>query len=261
MVATKRRKVRKKVGQLEMLDASGTKKRDPRGGKRAGAGRPPKGKRSSEPHKRRQAFKAREPLHVVLRVLPVMGGLRRRRMYRALRKATIIAANHPGCRIVHVSIQRTHVHLLVEAENKTALARGMKSFEISAAKHMNRALGGDKRRRGQVFADRYHAEVVSSPRQARHTLAYVLNNWRKHQEDRSGLPKTWLVDPFSSGATFTGWRDFDQVTWRLPETYEPLVVWPARTWLLREGWRKHGLIPFDEVPSRPRPRPRTQAHG
>jgi REP element-mobilizing transposase RayT len=258
MVATKRRKARKRHVQLSMLDASGTKARDPRGGKRAGAGRPPKGARAGSPHKRRTAFKARCPLHVVLRVLPVMGALRRRRMYKALRAATLTAAKHEDVRIVQLSIQRTHVHLLVEAEHKTALARRMKGFQISAAKLMNRALGGKTRRRGQVFADRYHVEIIETPRQARHALAYVVNNWRKHHEDRDALARTWLVDPFSSGCSFTGWKQQQTITWRLPETYEPLVVWRPRTWLLREGWRKHGLIDCFEVPSKkPVVRPRS----
>src|SRR5262249_56829010 len=98
-------------------------------------------------------------------------------------------------RIVHVSIQRNHVHMLVEADSKLALARGMQGFQISAARNINTLLGPDKyrRRRGPVFADRYHLEVITSPRQARHALSYVLNNWRKHREDRSGLASTWLV--------------------------------------------------------------------
>ena len=247
---TKRRRARprKRHLQLPLLDASGTKARDPRGGKRAGAGRPRKGPRSSEPHKRRRAFKARSPLHVVVRVLPVIGALRRRRMYKAVREATITAAKQDHMRIVHLSIQGTHLHLLVEADHKTALARGMKSFEISAAKRMNRALGGVQRRRGQVFADRYHVEIIESPRQARHALAYVLNNWRKHDEDRDAALRRFPVDPFSSGGSFTGWKQRAAIVWRFPESYEPLVVWPARTWLLREGWRRHGLIDCREVP-------------
>jgi hypothetical protein len=75
------------------------------------------------------------------------------------------------------------VHRLVEAANKTALSRGMQGFQVSAAKHINRAYsdqrGLERRRRGNVFTDRFHEEVIRTPRQARHTLSYVLNNWRK----------------------------------------------------------------------------------
>src|SRR5262245_13739718 len=93
-----------------------------RGGKRCGAGRKPKGARAGESHAARPEFKPYHPLHVVMRVAPAVGSLRRRKMYRALREATITAAMRERFRIVHVSLQRTHVHMLVEADHKAALA-------------------------------------------------------------------------------------------------------------------------------------------
>jgi REP element-mobilizing transposase RayT len=243
---------RKHHVQQELLDSTGTKPKSRRGGKRRGAGRPPKGNRAGSPHKKRPAFKASQPIHVVMRVVPVMGQLRRRSMFRALREATLAVASRNDFRIVHVSIQQNHVHLLVEADNKTALSRGMKAFEISAAKRMNAALKWKIRRRGKVFADRYHAEVIASPRQARHALAYVLNNWRKHEQDRGTLEKTWMVDPFSTATAFLGWKQLDGQSggWKVRATYEPMIVWEPRTWLLKIGWRKHGLIDCYEVPSK-----------
>ena len=252
--ATRRRHPKRHV-QMELLDARGTKQKSPRGGKRPGAGRPPKGARAGSPHKRRRAFKASTPLHVVLRASAAVGTLRRRKIYRAIRWATVVVGKYEDVRIVHLSIQRTHVHLLVEAANKTALARGMKAFQISAAKLINAVVSvrGARRRRGQVFTDRYHAELIESPRQARRALAYVLNNWRKHREDRGERARRWLVDPFSSGISFGGWKELEHalVMWRPPATYDPMIVWLPRTWLLREGWRRHGLIPCREVPSAP----------
>lgn len=251
MLAVKRVRARRRHVQTELLDASGTKPRSRRGGKRRGAGRPPNGARAGSPHKRRETFKASEPLHVVLRVMAVMGALRKREMYRALRWATVVIAKHEDVRIIHLSIQQTHVHLLVEAQNKRALARGMKAFQISAAKLMNAALGWEVRRRGKVFADRYHAEVIRTPRQARHALAYVLNNWRKHREDRGESARNWLVDPFSSGCSFTGWKQLEHrdFMWKVPATYDPMIVWLPKTWLLQSGWRRYGLIDCREVPS------------
>jgi hypothetical protein len=41
------------------------------------------------------------------------------------------------------------------------------------------------------------------------------------------------------------------VRWNRRETYDPLVVYVPKTWLLTQGWQRHGLISFDEVPSRP----------
>jgi putative transposase len=225
-----------------------------RGGKRRGAGRPPNGKRAGSPHKERPFLHARYPVHVVLRVISAVGSLRRRCVYRAIREATLTAARREGFRIVHLSIQRTHVHLLVEANDKRALASGMQGFQISAAKHLNAAISKGKpgaRRRGTVFPDRYHAEIITSPRQARHALSYVLGNWRKHQEDRAAPMSTWTIDWFSSAAMFPGWAEYGEEAflWRGPETYDPLVVYQPRTWLLREGWKKTGAISCREVPS------------
>jgi len=133
----------------------------------------------------------------------------------------------------------------------------MQAFTISAAKRMNAALTRVnpetqvlERRKGKVFSDRYHAEVISNRRQARHALAYVLNNWRKHREDaRTNAP----VDRFSSGISFRGWTAHADPEFRflVPTGYEPMVVWEPRTWLLSVGWMIYGRIDFFEIPSAP----------
>jgi REP element-mobilizing transposase RayT len=143
-----------------------------RGGKRRGAGRKPSGARAREGHDARPEFKPYHALHVVTRVVPAVGSLRRRTMYKALRDASITAALRERFRIVHVSLQRDHVHLIIEAQNKAALARGMQGFLISAARHIHAGLEKDGRPRcGKVFADRYHLKVITSPTQARNAIA------------------------------------------------------------------------------------------
>lgn len=236
------------------------KKPNTHGGKRRGAGRKPKGHRAGSPHKKRPTLKKRFPIHVTLRVARAVGSLRKRLMYRALRAATIAVAMRElhdreggAFRIVHISIQRDHVHLLVEADNKHALSDGMKRFQISAAKHINAAvsIGRTERRRGSVFPDRFHQEIIESPRQARRALSYVLNNWRKHREDGFDFSRRWNVDPYSTGISFWGWKEREDAStwWKVREGYEPLVVYLPKTWLLREGWLKHGRISWTEVPS------------
>src|ERR1700759_1499934 len=244
--ATRTRRQRSEPGQLVLWKQ--------RGGKRRGAGRPPKGSRAGSPHKVRPFFPARCPVHVVLRTVGAVGNLRRRCVYQAIREATLTTALREDFRIVHLSIQRTHVHLLVETDDKGALARGMQGFQISAAKHLNAAISKGKpgpRRRGAVFPDRYHAEIITSPRQARHALSYVMGNWRKHQEDRRAPMSAWTIDWFSSAVMFPGWAEYgdEAFLWRGPETYDPLVVYQPKTWLLREGWKKAGSISCHEIPS------------
>lgn len=247
-------RTRKRQQQTSWLDTTGTKPISTRGGKRRGAGRPPKGKRAGSPHKKRPLLKASTPVHVTLRVVSAIGSLRKRLMYQALRWATLaLCMKHEDCRIVHISVQRDHIHLLVEANDEKALARGMKAFQVSAAKRLNAALKWKKRRRGKVFTDRYHAEYITSPRQARNALNYVLNNWRKHREDRGFVSRRGVKvehDWFSSGWMFAGWRERADLEFvpETPDGFEPLAVWFPRTWLLSTGWRRHGLIGLYEVP-------------
>jgi hypothetical protein len=106
-------------------------------------------------------------------------------------------------------------------------------------------------RKGKVLADRYHARALTSPRAVRHALAYTLNNWRKHGEDRGEQVRHMNVDPFSSGIAFGGWQELagSPFLYRAPETYYPLHVRTPRTWLLKTGWCKfHPLIRAREVP-------------
>ncbi|HET9624744.1 MAG TPA: transposase, partial [Kofleriaceae bacterium] len=112
----------------------------PRGGKRRGAGRKPNGPRAGSPHLERPALAARHPVHVVLRAVDAVGNLRRRHAYHAIRIATLVVGNRDVFRIVQLSIQHNHVHLIVEAADKHALAKGMQAFQISAAKQLNRAI-------------------------------------------------------------------------------------------------------------------------
>jgi putative transposase len=215
------------------------------GGRRRGAGRPAKGPRPAHDH--------RHPVHVTVRVVADIASLRHRDMYMQLREATIVTARREDFRIVQLSIQRNHLHLLVEADHKEALSRGMQGFAVSAAKRVNAAITARTgvRRTGRVIADRFHARPLTSPRAVRHALAYILNNWRRHGEDRAGLPRTWKADPFSSGPVFFAWKELEDspVLWPLRETYHPLIVLRPRTWLLSKGWQEHHpLISVWEVP-------------
>jgi len=214
-----------------------------RGGRRPRAGRPKRGRFASERHARRPRLTGREPVLVTARVAPAARGLRRWRIYHAIRRALATAMARADFRVVHVSIQRTHVHLIVEAASHQALSRGMQGLLISAARRINRARGG----RGAVFPDRYHERVITSPRQCRHAIAYVVNNWRRHGEDRG---RTWTVDPFSSAVNFAGWRELagSDRLFEPPGWYERLPTSAPQTWLARVAWTRHGAISAREVP-------------
>jgi putative transposase len=174
------------------------------------------------------------PVHVTLRAREDLPALRRDDVFGAVREG-FIRVSREGFRLLHFSVQRDHVHLLVEADGPTALRRGLQGLAIRIAKLINRAPG----RRGKVFADRYHSRALRTPREVRNALVYVLQNVRKHLRGIRGL------DPRSSAAWFTGWR----IAVVSPSGLSPVVA--ARTWLASTGWRRHGLLSFDEAP-RPR---------
>ncbi len=214
------------------------------GGARPGAVRPRKREHRS-PHERRPDVSRRHPVHVSLRVVRDVGRLRRPAAYAAIQRAVAVCIGRPDFRIVHTSIQDNHLHLLVEADDKRALSNGVRAFMISATRHLNNLRG----RRGTVFPTRYHAVSLTTPRQVRACLCYVLNNWRRHREDLAGAEaRRANVDPYSTGILFDGWRDLPR-RFAIPDGYQPLPVTGARSWLLTVGWRKHHpLIGLRETP-------------
>ena len=238
------------------LDKNGQLRGARKGERRKKVGRPKKGMRASERHETRLPLRASEPAHVILRVHSDIGSLRTRDVFHAIREALITVWKlEDSFHVVQFSVQRTHIHLLVEASDRLALAKGMQTFGISAAKHINALIldADGKRRRGSVFPDRYHVKILKTPRQVRNCLSYVLNNWRHHGEDKGERSHTWHLDPFSSAVTFEGWKEResrDGQRYVQPPTYIAPLVWPPRTWLLNVGWRKYGLISAFEVPGR-----------
>ncbi len=146
----------------------------------------------------------------------------------------------PANCVVHLSIQHNHLHFLVEAGGKDTLRLGMQGLAISAAKAINRVC----KRKGKVFAYRYHATSIRSPRQARNAFVYVLNNWRRHNEDeRARAARFAAIDPYSTARAFTGWKEGGAV--KMPPgfaTFAAMEVTEPKTWLLKVGWEKGGAI-------------------
>ena len=144
-------------------------------------GRPPK-EGSGVSHLRRAELSRHHGVHVTLRTAPGKSGLRRQRMLYALEEAFRAARVRFGMRIVHYSIQGNHVHLIVEAEDRESLARGMQGLAILMASTINRVL----RRDGQVWADRYHSHLLKSRREVANALRYVFGNFARHAASWGG---------------------------------------------------------------------------
>jgi putative transposase len=184
------------------------------GGRRRGSGRKRASSRRNVPHRRRRGFH-RGTLHVTLRLRSEVWNLRSHRCFRALRRSFAAGCERFGFRLVHFSVQGNHVHLIVEAPDAVALGRAMKGLEVRMARALNEVM----RRRGPVFADRYHAVLLDSPRRASNAVRYVLENWRVHAA-REGRPVASGVDPYCSTA-------FCRIT-------PPVVAQPG-WWMLRVG--------------------------
>ena len=214
------------------------------GGRRAGAGRKP-GPSPGLAHRSRPNFSSL-PAHVTLKIRPGIPSLRTLRMVREVERSFERGCSRPGFRLVHYSLQRNHVHLIVEASSRAALGRGM----MAIAGRLGRAINRVFERTGKVFADRYHLHVLKTPREVRAALRYVLLNARRHARRVSRREQHVRLDPASSAQWFEGWRS-KTLRWMVldaPGSARAAPVARARTWLLKTGWRRHGLLDPTDVP-------------
>jgi len=211
------------------------------GGRRKGAGRKP-GPNAGMPHQSRPKFSSL-PAHVTLKLQAGLPSLRTGRVVREVEDSFGRGSARPGFRLIHYSLQRNHVHLVVEASNRAALGRGMMAVGTRLARAVNRAFG----RSGKVFGSRYHLHVLKTPREVRAALRYVLLNARHHARR---LTKAVKLDPASSARWFDGWRPdaLRRIVADRPMAVQTAPVARARTWLLTTGWRRHGLLDPADVP-------------
>ena len=184
------------------------------GGRRAGAGRKPKGRRALVSHKARPGFEKAAAVHVTLRVADHVWNLRSRRCFRLIETCLADARGRFGLRVIEFTVLGNHLHLLIEADSAHSLSRGMQGLGIRVAKALNRLM----RRPGRVFGDHYHSRLLRTPAELVNAIAYVLGNHAHH----FGGPRR--LDTFSSAAY-------------APERRE-LVLSHPRAWLLRTGWRR-----------------------
>lgn len=223
------------------------------GGKRRGAGRKSRSVRSNVSHEPREERSREFPAYVTLRLCSGLPSLRETDLFDVVLVAITASAFGLFFRIVEFSVQKSHLHLIVEASDSTSLKAGIKGFAARLTSKINAHL----KRNGRVFADRYHLHVIETPSEARAVLLYVLGNARKHaREAEIAVPGDW-IDPRSSGPWFRGWADA-QSRYRRTDS-RPVAT--ARTWLLVVGWRRFGKpISVSETPAGKRMK-RVQAKG
>ena len=169
----------------EQLTLDAMRYRTGRGGPRHGAGRP-RGIRPRVMHRQREHIVARVPVHVTIRLRRGIPTLRQPRFVRRFRTSLSEACVRHGFRVVHYSIQRDHVHLLIEAQNNRSIACGMKSVGARIGKLANRLF----QRSGKVLDGRYHLRPLRTPLEVHRALRYVLLNHRHHAAQRHGRDRS-----------------------------------------------------------------------
>ena len=206
---------RRRAAQLELRPKTW-------GGRRQGGGRPRT--TSWVSRKPRPEFPKRHPLHITLRIRRDVGSVRTDGCFAEIQRAFLGGCERFGMRMVEFSVQADHIHLVVEADGKESLTRGMQGLAIRLARAINRALG----RKGKVFADRYHERILETPAEVRIVVEYVRHNHLKHLRKRGKMPHPWYIDPYSSmsGRAVTYLHGYD---------WSALVVAAPRTWLLRRA--------------------------
>ncbi len=229
------------AGRRGQLELALTRAKDPRGGRRKGAGRKPRpenARRGLVKHRARPELHHRHPVHVTLRVARGLPSLRNQTVQELL-EGTIDRAKKDGCQVVHYSIQGDHVHLVVEAQDKRELSSGVRRVVIAFARRFNRDVLG--RSKGKIWGDRYHRRDLATPREVRNVLVYLFTNAVKHGERGASR---FVPDRRSSALGFDGWAGIPaKMMQAFIGTREPWRPPEARTWLLRVGWKKvHGPI-------------------
>ncbi|WP_146646636.1 transposase [Labilithrix luteola] len=155
-----------------------------RGGARPNAGRKP-GVRPRARHRARPEHDFRHPVHVTLRVSRGLPSFRSELLAKLVENA-VRSTRRDDFQIVEYSIQSDHVHAIVEASDKRALERGMKSFTVRVSRRLKKLLG---LQRAGIWSDRYHRRDFTSPRQVRNGLVYVIANYKKHHPIPVGVPQ------------------------------------------------------------------------
>ena len=178
------------------------------------------------------------PAHITIRAAKGLPSFREQVVARAIGHVIrTMRVVRDDFRIVEFSIQSNHVHLIVEADDDRALSSAIRSFEARVSKVLNHHVL--RRKRGKVWGDRYFRVDLESPAQARHALAYVLQNAHHH-----GVVAAGVKDPISSAR----WSNRYVTRAELP--LESSLTSPSRTYMLNVLWEKRwpGAISPAEVP-------------
>ncbi|GEM_PF-5126010 len=200
------------------------------GGARKGAGKKKKRWREGAPHRRRVSPRRWSSHHVTLSLKRDCPFLRTNPSFFFALQVFQEEKKRPGFRLLAWTLQRNHLHMIVEVASPEALSRSIQGIQVRLARGWNRIW----KRKGRVFAGRFHSRMVQSPWDARRVLAYVLKNHLRH-----GVRIPWPIDPGSSGLWTDVW--LERETWarakrefKVEEDLPPIV--PPVTETMKEAF-------------------------
>jgi REP element-mobilizing transposase RayT len=111
------------------------------GGYRANAGRPRGRVSQLMPHLTREKVTPRDVLHVTVRCVDGLPSLRREAPRDIIEPILGAEREKKGFRLVHYAIRSNHLHLICEADDALALARGIQRITARIARALNRLFG------------------------------------------------------------------------------------------------------------------------
>jgi putative transposase len=205
------------------------------GGKRRGAGRP--NLSGSVNHMKRTGINWNKPLNLTLKLNKGVPNIRKRVFLKGF-KTSIRGAKEYGVSVIHYSLLKNHIHMIVEAKDNLALGRGMRSLAGRYGKFIRKI--ADVPIKGSVFIGRYHMHVLKTPTEMKNALEYVLLNQAKHTQ------LVEHIDAYSSADQFSQWQKLLGKRFRslIQDQIETYASTPSsclsqpKSWLCRQGWTR-----------------------
>jgi putative transposase len=158
--------------------------------------------------------------------------------------ALLARASGKGFRLLQYSIQEDHLHLIAEADDGLSLSRGIQRVASRIALVLNSMRG----RRGSLWRGRYHRRDLTSPRQFRNALVYVLFNARKHAHGAQRRTRMRTLDLWSSVIWVDDWASEEMLALVCKARAGPRPTAIPTSWIARTGWKRHGALVATDAP-------------
>jgi len=127
-------------------------------------------------HQSRPTLPKDRPLHVTVKFNKnEIGSLRNKIFYREIRKS-MQRLRAKSVRLIEFSVQKDHIHLLLESGNKVILGKAMRALSISLSKRFSLLL----KRNIKALKHRYHLHILNTLKELKNARQYILNNSNKH---------------------------------------------------------------------------------